>query len=257
MERAMAAPVRLTKPNMSDVEWNTRCELAALYRVVHHLGWTDLINTHMSARIPDEPETFLINRYGEMFDEITASSLIKMDFEGKVLDDPGKFNAAGFTIHSGVYKARPDANCVMHTHTRAGAGISVLAKGLRPISQDALHVIDDLAYHPYGVPASKEECEELGKTCADGSCVVLLNHGLLTHGPTIHGALMRLYMLERACEVELIARQLDAPAVEIDPYVQRKAAERMKAIRNKPDYGLMEWQGLVRTVDRQDANYRR
>lgn len=253
----MAAPVRLTKPNMSDVEWNTRCELAALYRVVHHLGWTDLINTHMSARIPDEPETFLINRYGEMFDEITASSLIKMDFEGKVLDDPGKFNAAGFTIHSGVYKARPDANCVMHTHTRAGAGISVLAKGLRPISQDALHVLDDLAYHPYGVPASKEECEELGKTCAGGSCVVLLNHGLLTHGPTIHGALMRLYMLERACEVELIARQLDAPAVEIDPYVQRKAAERMKAIRNKPDYGLMEWQGLVRTVDRQDANYRR
>jgi ribulose-5-phosphate 4-epimerase/fuculose-1-phosphate aldolase len=256
MERAMAAPVRLTKPGMSDIEWNTRCELAALYRVTHHLGWTDLINTHMSARIPDAPETFLINRYGEMFDEITASSLVKMDFEGNVLDTPGKYNEAGFTIHSGVYKARPDANCVMHTHTRAGAGISVLANGLRPISQDALQVLDDLVYHPYGVPATKEECDALGKTCATGSLVVLLNHGLLTLGPTIHGTLMRLYMLERACEVELIARQLGAPPVEIDAYVQRKAAERMKRIRNTEQYGLMEWQGLVRTVDRQDPNYR-
>jgi ribulose-5-phosphate 4-epimerase/fuculose-1-phosphate aldolase len=253
----MAAPVRLTKPNMTESEWNTRCELAALYRVVHHLGWTDLINTHMSARIPDEPGTFLINRYGEMFDEITASSLIKMDMDGNVLGTPGKFNNAGFTIHSGVYKARQDANCVMHTHTRAGAGISVLANGLRPISQDALHVFDDLAYHPYGVPASKEECEELGKTCVHGSCVVLLNHGLLTHGPTIHGTLMRCYMLERACEVELIARQLDAPPVMVDPYVVGKAAERMKAIRNTEQYGRMEWEGLVRTVDRIDADYRR
>jgi ribulose-5-phosphate 4-epimerase/fuculose-1-phosphate aldolase len=253
----MAAPVRLTKPNMTDSEWNTRCELAALYRVVNHLGWTDLINTHMSARIPDEPDTFLINRYGEMFDEITASSLVKMDMDGNVLGAPGKFNVAGFTIHSGVYKAREDAMCVMHTHTRAGAGISVLANGLRPISQDALHVLDDLAYHPYGVPASKEECEELGKTCANGSCVVLLNHGLLTHGPTIHGTLMRCYMLERACEVELIARQLDAPAVEVDPYVVGKAAERMKALRNTEPYGRMEWEGLVRTVDRIDADYRR
>jgi ribulose-5-phosphate 4-epimerase/fuculose-1-phosphate aldolase len=111
---------------MTDAEWQTRCDLAALYRVVHHLGWTDLINTHMSARIPDAPHTFLINRYGEMFDEVTASSLIKMDMDGNVLGTPGQFNNAGFTIHSGVYKARPDANYVMHTHTRAGAGVSLL-----------------------------------------------------------------------------------------------------------------------------------
>ena len=265
----MAVALHVTKKNMSDAEWQTRCDLAALYHVVQHLGWTDTINTHMSARLPDDPNSFLINRYGEMFDEITASSLIKMDMDGNVIGEPGKFdhgndigergkfNRAGFIIHSGVYKGRPDANCVMHTHTRAGAGVSLMAKGLRPISQDALHVIDDVAYHPYGVPATVEECEELGKTCAQGSCVVLLNHGLLTHGPTIHGALQRLYMLERACEIELIARQLDEPPVMIDDYVVGKAAQRMKAIRDTPDYGVMEWEGLVRTVDRRGFDYRR
>jgi len=253
----MSAALQLTKTDISAGEWQMRCELAALYHVVHHLGWTDLINTHMSARIPGEPDAFLINRYGEMFDEITASSLIKMDMDGNVLGSPGKFNDAGFTIHSGVYKARPDANCVMHTHTRAGAGISVLNNGLRPISQDALHVLDDLAYHPYGVPASKEECEALGQTCKHGSCVVLLNHGLLTLGQTVHGAFMRLYMLERACEVELSTRMLDAPPVEIDAYVVGKAAERMKRLRSAEQYGLMEWQGMVRTVDRKGIDYRR
>ena len=118
----MSAALKLPKTNMTDAEWQTRCELAALYHVVNHLGWTDLINTHMSARIPGEPNTFLINNYGEMFDEITASSLVKMDMDGNVLGEGGRFNNAGFTIHSGVYKARPDAMCVMHTHTRAGAG---------------------------------------------------------------------------------------------------------------------------------------
>jgi ribulose-5-phosphate 4-epimerase/fuculose-1-phosphate aldolase len=224
--------------------------------VVDHLGWTDLINTHMSARIPGEPNHFLINRYGEMFDEVTASSLIKMDMDGNVLGSDGRFNNAGFTIHSGVYKARPDAMCVMHTHTRAGAGISLLDHGLRPISQDALQVYDDVAFHEYGVPASPEECEALGRTCKHGSHVVLLNHGLLTHGPTVHGTFFRMYCLERACELELIARTLGAPAVQIDDHVVGKAAERMQKRRNTPEYGRAEWQGLVRTIDRKGANYR-
>jgi ribulose-5-phosphate 4-epimerase/fuculose-1-phosphate aldolase len=249
--------MKLTSTDMTEAEWKTRCDLAALYHVVHHLGWTDLINTHMSARVPGESDTFLINRYGEMFDEITASSLVKMDLAGNVIGDQGRYNAAGFTIHSGVYKARPDAMCVLHTHTRAGAGVSLLQKGLRPISQDALHVLDDVAYHEYGVPTSQEECDALGATCAQGSCVVLLNHGLLTLGQTIHGALMRLYMLERACEVELMARSLDEPPVVIQDYVVEKAAARMKKLRATPEYGLLEFQGLVRIVDRKGVNYRR
>jgi ribulose-5-phosphate 4-epimerase/fuculose-1-phosphate aldolase len=252
----MSAVLQL-KPIMTDAEWQTRCDLAALYHIVDHFGWTDTINTHMSARIPGEPNHFLINRYGEMFDEVTASSLLKMDIDGNVLGESGPFNNAGFTIHSGVYKARPDANCVLHTHTRAGAGVSLIRNGIRPISQDALHVYDDLAYHDYGVPASVEECEALGRSCQAGSCVVLMNHGLLTFGETIHGALMRLYMLERACELELIARQLDAPAVEVDAHVQQKAAERMKKLRPTQNYGLMEWKGLVRTVERKGADFRR
>ena len=252
----MSAALQI-QPGMSDAEWHARCELAALYHVVAHLGWTDLTNTHMSARVPGEPNHFLINNYGEMFDEITASSLVKMDIQGNVLTPGGKFNNAGFIIHSGVYKARPDANCVLHTHTRAGAGVSLMRKGLRPISQDSLHVIDDVVYHEYGVPATVEECDALGKSCANGSCVILLNHGLLTLGETIHGALMRLYMLERACELELIARQLDEPPVVIDEFVQRKAAERMKKMRPTEEYGLNEWKGLVRTVERKGADFRR
>ena len=235
----MSVALRSTT-GMTEAEWRTRCELAAVYHVMHHLGWTDLIN-----------------RYGEMFDEITASSLVKMDMEGNVLGEGGRYNAAGFTIHSGVYKARPDATCVLHTHTRAGAGLSLLRGGLRPISQDALHVLDDVVYHEYGVPASQEECEALGRSCANGSCVVLLNHGLLTLGHTIHGAVMRLYMLERACEVELTARMLDEPPVRIADHVVERAAARMKRLRATDDYGLKEWQGLVRTVDRKGFDYRR
>jgi ribulose-5-phosphate 4-epimerase/fuculose-1-phosphate aldolase len=252
----MSAALQLQQ-GISDAEWHTRCELAALYHVTHHFGWTDGINTHMSARVPGEPNHFLINNYGETFDEITASSLVKMDMDGNVLSSGGNYNNAGFTIHSGVYKARPDANCVLHTHTRAGAGVSLLRKGLRPISQDSLHVIDDVVYHDYGVPASVDECEALGRTCKNGSCVVLLNHGLLTWGETIHGAMMRLYMLERACELELIARQLDEPPMMIDEYVQRKAAERMRKVRSTEAYGLEDWKGMVRTVERKGADFRR
>jgi ribulose-5-phosphate 4-epimerase/fuculose-1-phosphate aldolase len=157
-----------------------------------------------------------------------------------------------------VYKARPDANCVTHTHTRAGAGVSQLPKGsIRPISQDALQVYDDLAYHPYGVPATVEECEALGKSCAGKSCVVLMNHGLLTLGQTVHGAFFRLYNMERACELEMIARQMGAEPVEIEPYVVQRAAERMRSLRDTETYGLMEWEGVVRTVERAGADFRR
>jgi ribulose-5-phosphate 4-epimerase/fuculose-1-phosphate aldolase len=179
-----------------------------------------------------------------------------MDMDGKVYGEGGRFNNAGFTIHSGVYKARLDAMCVMHTHTRAGAGVSMLQNGLRPISQDAMQVYDDIAYHDYGVPASAEECEALGRSCRQGSHVVLLNHGLLTHGPTIHGTLFRMYCLERACELELIARTLGSPPVQIDDHVVGKSAERMRKRRNTPEYGLAEWHGLVRTVDRKGVDYR-
>ena len=242
---------------MSQAEWRTRCDLAALYRIVNYFGWTDLLQTHMSARVPDEPNTFLINRLGDMFDEICASNLVKMDLDGHVIGDPARFNRAGFTIHSGIYKARPDANCIMHTHTRAGAGVSLLRNGLRPISQDALHVIDDVVYHEYGIPATQEECDALGRSCLKGTSVVLLNHGLLTFGPTIPGAFERLYLLERACEVELIARTLDEPPLMIAEHIVQKSAVRMKQMRASDDFGQLDWQALLRVIDRSGDDYRR
>jgi len=233
---------------VTEAEWKARCDLAALYRICDDLGWTDLIDTHMSVRVPGEPNCFLINHYEEMFDEITASSLIKMDIDGKIYGKQGRFNAAGFTIHSGVYKARPDVNCVMHTHTRAGGGVSLMKKGLRPISQDALHVLDDIVYHEYGVPATVEECEELGKTCQRGGHVILHNHGLLTAAPTLPGALRGLYMMERACELELISRQLGEEPVAIEQYVIDRAAQRMKQVRAEPTYGVTYFESLQRQL---------
>lgn len=252
----MSATAKLGQTGMSKAEWQARCDLAALYRVCDHFGWTDIIATHMSARVPGESNAFLINHYEEMFHEITASSLIKMDMDGNVLGRQGRFNAAGFTIHSGVYKARPDANCVMHTHTRAGAGVSMMRKGLRPISQDALNVLDEVAYHDYGVPATAEECEALGRSCQSGTCVILLNHGLLTHAPTIWGALHRLYMLERACELELISRTLGEEPVAISAEAIEGVAAHMKKARAKPEFGLYEWNALLRAIDKKGTDYR-
>lgn len=253
----MSAAVKTAPAGMSEAEWTARCDLAALYRIVEHLGWTDLLETHMTVRIPDEPGTFLINNYGDMFDEITASSLVKMDLDGNVLGGGTKFNMAGFTIHSGVYKACPEVNCIMHSHTRAGAGVSVLRQGLRPISQDALHVLDDVVYHEYGIPSSAEECAALGESAKKGGSLVLLNHGLLSAGRTIPAALYRLYMLERACEVEMIARGMDEPPVLIEPHIVERAAKRFSALRDQPEYGVRQWEALRRRIDRDGADYRR
>lgn len=252
----MDTVVQQDRVNMSEAEWQMRCDLAALYRICDLYGWTDTINTHLSVRIPGEPKCFLINNYGDLFGEITASSLVKMDIEGNVHSKGGAFNAAGFTIHSGVYKARPDANCVMHTHTRAGTGVSVLKRGLRPITQDALAVYDELAYHEYGMPASQEECDALGITCQQGESVILRNHGLLTVGATIPGALRRMYMLERACEVEIIARGLGEEPGPIEPAVIESYAQRAKAQRASPEFGMADWRAALRQIEGKGTDWR-
>ena len=157
-----AAAYDLSK-TVSEAEWQARCDLAALYRLTHHYRMTDMIYTHLSARVPDEEGTFLINRYGEMFDEVTASSLVKMDMEGNVVGEPGAFNMAGFNIHSGIYGARPDVNCVMHTHTRAGVAVSASKVGLQPISQHALIIMNDVSYFDYTGPGTTETPEDIGR----------------------------------------------------------------------------------------------
>ena len=234
----MSSVLKSADTEMTAAEWQARCDLAALYRIVDHFGWTDVLATHMSVRVPGEPNAFLINHYQELFHEITASSLIKMDLEGNVLGKQGRFNKAGFTIHSGVYKARPDANCAMHTHTRAGAGAAMLRHGLRPISQDAMIVYDDIVYHDYGMPASQEECDALGVSIQGGSCVVLRNHGLLT------------------CELEVLAAGFSEPPVMIDPEVVRRLGVGLKKARAEPAWGLHEWNALIRVIEGKGSDWR-
>ena len=251
------AVVRLSEKSMSEAEWQTRCDLAALYRLCHHFGWLDLIYTHMTARIPGEPDAFLINHYGEMFDEITASSLVKMNMSGQVLGENAHFNKAGFTIHSGVYKARPDVNCVMHTHTRPGTVVSLLKRGFRPISQDVLEIYDELGYHEYGEPSSQAECDALGVSCQGVNAVVLTNHGLLSLGDTVPAAFIRLYFMERAAEVEIAARMLDEPPVPISDEIIAKGAARKIKQRASGEYGMREWKSLIRMLDRTGVDYRK
>jgi ribulose-5-phosphate 4-epimerase/fuculose-1-phosphate aldolase len=241
---------------ISDAEWETRCNLAALYHVLHKLRMTDLIYTHMSARVPGEPGHFLINRYGEMFDEITASSLVKMDYDGNVVGEPGHFNDAGFTIHSGVLMARPDANCVMHLHTRSSVAVAAQARGLRPISQQSLLVLGSLAYHDYDVASGNlDEREPLGRDCAKADCIILRNHGLLTIARSIPEAFKRMYLLETACQIQTAAG--DGELIEVPEPIREKAIARYEEQFAGGSYADLEWDSLLRELDRDGADYRR
>lgn len=197
---------------VSDVEWNLRKQLAATYRLCAMHGWTDLVFTHISARLPDEDgeHRFLINPYGVMFDEITASCLVKIDMEGKILQDTPYFiNPAGFTIHSAVHDAREDAGCVIHVHTPYGMAVSAQKKGLRRYTQMAMQVYDDLAYHDYeGIALELDERERIVNDLGSKSLLMLRNHGTLTLGPTCGTAFLRMYFLENACKAQIFAQSV-------------------------------------------------
>ena len=247
--------------SMSEAEWHTRCDLAALYRMLHKLRWTDLIYTHMSARVPGESEHFLINNFGEMFDEVTASSLVKMDFDGNVLDghDLGQVNNAGFVIHSAVYMARPDVQCVLHLHTRASIAVSVQQGGLLPLSQHSLMVLGSLVYHDYNIAAGRlEEREALGKDCAKGDAVLLRNHGSLVSGCSIPNAFERTYYLETSCQIQVEAMSCGQELVLIDPDVQHRAMQRAEARFADPVSGQRLWESQLRMLERDGVDdYRR
>lgn len=252
----MAVTTLSSKPKTSDAEWELRCNLAALYRILHYLRMTDLIYTHMSARVPGEDNAFLINRYGDLFDEITASNLVKLDFGGKVIGGDKCFNMAGFNIHSGVYMARPDINCVMHTHTRAGIAVAISDRGLLPISQHALAVVDEIGYHDYAGPGTLEEREDVGRSCASANCIIMRNHGLLTLGETIPMAFKRMYYLELACQIQTTAIAGGEAATTIRDEVIEATAALNAERRASGSYGELEWESLLRMLERQGADYR-
>lgn len=248
------------KGKVSDEEWQIRCDLAATYRLVALFGWDDLVFTHISARLPEEDgePRFLINPYGVFFEEMTASCLLKVDLNGnKVSDSPYSANPAGFTIHSAVHMSRHDAACVLHLHSAYGKAVSVQKEGLKRYSQFAMQVHDDVAYHAYeGIALNHEERERLIADIGDKSCLILRNHGTLTMGGSCGAAFLRMYWLERACEVQILAQAGGKDAlIEEGPEMSALVAQQT-APAFIPGFGdKLYWPGMLRRLDRMNPGY--
>jgi ribulose-5-phosphate 4-epimerase/fuculose-1-phosphate aldolase len=245
------------RSQVGDVEWQLRVDLAACYRLVAHFGWDDLIFTHLTARVPGPEHHFLINPYGMMFDEITASSLVKIDLEGrKLLDSPYEVNPAGFTIHSAIHAAREDAQAVLHTHSINGIAVSAQKCGVLPISQQSMFVLSSLAYHDYeGVAVNAEEKPRLVRDLGDKRFFMLRNHGLLTVGPSIAEAFVQLYQFEATCMIQLRA-QAGGELISIDPRVLAGVAQMTRTVTRGAGAGALPWPGLLRKLDRIDRSFR-
>ncbi len=238
-------------------EWQLRVDLAAAYRLVAAYGMSDLVFTHISARIPGPEHHFLINPYGLMFDEITASSLVKVDAQcHKLSDSPFPVNPAGFTIHSAIHEARHDVGCVLHTHTRAGIAVSAQRCGVLPISQQATFVLASLAYHDYeGVALRDDEKPRLQADLGDRTYLMLRNHGLLTVGRTVADAFLSMYTFENTCRVQIDAQASGQELIAIDPQILQGMDRVMKTV-TAGQGAQIAWPALLRKLDRMDPGYR-
>jgi ribulose-5-phosphate 4-epimerase/fuculose-1-phosphate aldolase len=245
-----------TQSTCSPEEWQTRVDLAAAYRLVALFKWDDLIYTHISARVPGQGHAFLINPYGMMFDEITASSLVKIDIDGKKLDDsPYPVNPAGFVIHSAIHAAREDAQCVLHTHTLNGVAVSAQRDGMLPISQHSIFVLSSLGYHDYeGVALRDDEKPRLVNDLGNKRFLMLRNHGLLTVGRSIPDAWEAMYFFEASCTIQVRAQAgggaLNTVHPEVIATAQQQAAQVTKGMGSN-----LVWPGLKRRLDRQLPGY--
>jgi len=245
------------REQVSAEEWDARVNLAACYRLMHEFGMTEMIANHISARVPGTTNEFLINPYGMLYEEITASSLLKIDVEGNVLFNATEysFNKAGYVIHSAIHMARHDVDCVIHTHTLAGMAVSAMKVGVMPLAQTAMR-FSDIAYHEYEGPALRlEERERLVKDLGDREAMVLKNHGLLTTGPSIPECFNNMFRLERACQLQVMTlscnTEISLPPEEV---VQHTYASFKSGGRRR--FGLLEWPALLRKLDRIDPSYR-
>ena len=257
----MNAPELLIPSRQSAVsaeEWRTRVDLAAAYRLVALFKWDDLVFTHISARVPGSENQFLINPYGLLFEEVTASSLIKIDLQGNKLEESAfSVNPAGFTIHSAIHAARHDAQCVMHTHTLNGIAVSAQQGGVLPLSQQSIFVLGSLGYHAYeGVALRDDEKPRLVADLGRNNYLMLRNHGLLTLGPTIADAFLAMYLFETVCTIQLRAMAGGAPLIQVDPSIIATAAEQARQATRGVGGGALTWPGLLRRLDRADPSYR-
>jgi ribulose-5-phosphate 4-epimerase/fuculose-1-phosphate aldolase len=238
-------------------EESLRVDLAACYRLIALHRWDDLVFTHISVRVPGPEHHFLINPYGMLFEEITASSLIKVDEHGeKISKSDFPVNPAGFVIHSAVHAARPDVACVLHTHTRDGIAVSAQPDGLLPISQQATVSLASLGYHHYeGIALRDEEKPRLVRDLGNNSALILRNHGLLTVGPTVADAFLAMYTLQRACEIQIAAQSTGQKLIQVDGRISKGVKENVAAVTKGLGGGLA-WPGLLRKLDRIDSSFR-
>ncbi|MGH7153970.1 MAG: class II aldolase/adducin family protein [Acetobacteraceae bacterium] len=254
----ISPPARLA--GVSDQEWQLRCDLAALYRLIAHHRWTDFVYTHISARLPGPEHHFLINRYGVNFHQMRASDLVKIDLDGNVVDpheQTYRVNAAGFTIHSAIHMARRDLMCVVHTHTAAGIAVSAQKHGLLPISQHALKFHGRLGYHGYeGIALDVTERERLVRDLGpDHKAMILRNHGLLMGGTSIPEAFHMTYMLERACQAQVAALAGGAELVFPPEEVCRHTAEQFRVQENDEHYAMV-WSAALDLIENDTPDYR-
>jgi ribulose-5-phosphate 4-epimerase/fuculose-1-phosphate aldolase len=243
------------RDSVSEQEWAVREDLAACYRLVARQGWDDLIFTHISARVPGPEHHFLINPFGLLFDEITASSLVKIDLDGKIMLDTGySVNAAGFTIHSAIHQTSEAHQCVLHLHTLDGTAVASNQAGLMPLNQTGLLVLGDLAYHDYeGVALDLDERERLVRDLGDKHLMLLRNHGTLTVGSTVAEAFTRMYFLERACSMQVRTLSLSGDVVPVSAEVIAKTAGQGETLGKAAD--ALVWPALRRKLDREDPSY--
>lgn len=246
---------------VSAEEWALRCDLAACYRLVAAYGWSDLVFTHISAKLPESvtggEHQFLINPYGLMFDEITASSLVKVDMAcNKLHDSPFPVNPAGFVIHSAVHEARPEAICVLHTHTRAGVAVSAQQHGILPISQQSTFVLSSLAYHDYeGVAFRPDEKPRLQADLGQANYLVLRNHGLLTVGRSIADAFLSMYTFENTCRIQVDALAGGTALTQVNPAILAGMADVMR-VATAGQGAQLAWPALLRKAEKLDPSFR-
>ena len=245
------------RDQVSAEEWQLRVDLAACYRIIAMFGWDDLVFTHISARVPGGDDHFLINSYGLLFEEMTASSLVKVDLDGnKVLDTPNPVNPAGFTIHSAIHDAREDAGCVLHTHTRAGVAVSVQPNGLEPLSQVSLFPYSQISYHNYeGIALNEDEKPRLVADLGTSNAMILRNHGLLTVGPTIPDAFIMMYALETACQIQMMAQSTGNELIQVPQPIVDGIKAQVEAV-TKGLGGSLVWPGLLRKLERRDPSFK-
>ena len=256
----MSATIMRKSPDtISPEEWDVRVDLAACYRLFVHFGWSDLIFTHLSARVPGHPEHYLINPYGLMFHEITASSLLKVDFDGNVLAGDYPVNEAGHEIHTAALKARADINVALHSHTRAGVTVSCMTQGLLPLTQQANECMDMVCYHDYALATeSEDECRRIGEDLGDDSYIMFMrNHGLLTVGRTVAEAFYFMYTVENACKVQVDVLASQARYVVPEADALAGLARWGRAPKDQPILqSRRAWPGLMRLLDSKDPSYK-